>query len=117
LIIEGASSQDDNAEVFDNFDCPECNVVTQLCEETKRALISYYQENILKKIEEKQNELNNEERQVKSAERSRRDKSQVSASLCMLDYDFSKKLGIILRKQVLQKNPKAKCVKKKTGSP
>lgn len=73
MIIEGASCQDENAEAFDTFDCPECNVVTELCEETKRALIVYYQENITNKIEKKKEELKEEQKEYsKSAEKKTR---------------------------------------------
>lgn len=77
MIIEGAASQEENDEIFDNFDCPECDIRTQLCEETKRALILYYQEKVIKSIEEKQMEIKQKERQVKSEERSKRNSQKV----------------------------------------
>lgn len=52
LIIEGAAEKEDSAEVFELFDCPECRVVTEMCEETKRALAEHYEESVLRRIQD-----------------------------------------------------------------
>jgi hypothetical protein len=79
LIIEGASDKDDNVEVFETFDCPECKIVTELCEETKKALIQYYNDSVLRKIEEKQEEIKSEQKELKkSLERNKQNNSEVN---------------------------------------
>ena len=64
MIIGNAVDQDENEEVFENFNCPECKIVTEMCEETKRALILHYDDSVIKKIKQKQNQIKEKSRNL-----------------------------------------------------
>lgn len=75
MIIDSVPQKEDSREAFETFDCPECNIQTELCVETKKALLVYYNDTIIKKIEEKKEEVREEEEIVKSQKRQNSEKN------------------------------------------
>ena len=57
LILDKARDCDENEEAFEKFDCPECRIVTEMCDETKCALVAHYEQKVIQQIKEKQSQI------------------------------------------------------------